>query len=928
MKRIVLIALLLLFQLTTYGGEKWQRHIENYKRNEYGGDTQNWMVKRSGRGWVYVANNDGLLEYDGEEWKLYPVKGKIVRSLNIVGDTIFIGSSTEFGFFTNNIEGKLTYRSLSEDLSLWGGEVWYVLDKGEDIYFISDACVHLYNREEESVRQFMNTSKINSAAFLGDTLYLGCDDALYTFYDEEFIAVKNSEEIADGKIVEILSIDDGVMLVTADKGLYRLEGDRFIPLRSIADDFIKSSRLFCAAVSGELLALGSVQNGLYIFNFRENSSPENYNLQNGLNNNTILHAVFDERGDLLLALDNGLAHVYLRSAGRPLFANISPIGTGYCSIIYSGELYLGTNQGLYRFNQEGEPELAFNIQGQVWGLSIVNGELFCSCDNGIYIISGGRSYRIPIMGAWEVQKIDSSTVVAGRYSGLSVIKWNGARWVYSHDIKDFYDSVRGFIMESEENIFWFIKSNREVNRLIVDDELTSALELKSYQLEEDEMGDNFFVKQIHDKVVVCTEAGVYGYSSISDSFSRFTELEELLSGRSIYTHLSVDQYNNIWYYNQDGLSTLPYRMGVYEDRAIDWGLKNELIKTHDNINVISPTVAIVATGNGFTMLDFEKEEQLFDEQAYIRFVTNSSSGEVLSYGTASSGLELIHKENAIGFQFSSNAVSGSAKTLYSYKLSGVDSDWSAPSTAHTKEYTNLREGDYQFEVRTVLNSVGDVGESALFRFTVLPPWYRSKLAFFIYSLMTVSILYIIYQKTIRRQQLIISQQQEEKIDKDKKIYELQNDKLKSELQFKSQELAGYILNMGRKNAMLEDVKRSAEGLSKAIAKEREQEKLKDLSSQLIMQIDKNLGRDDDFKAFQSNFDIVHRDFFQKLSESYPELTQNDKMLCAYIKMGLTSKEIAPIQGISIRSVEVSRYRLRKKLNIESGENLHQYLESI
>ncbi len=62
---------------------------------------------------------------------------------------------------------------------------------------------------------------------------------------------------------------------------------------------------------------------------------------------------------------------------------------------------------------------------------------------------------------------------------------------------------------------------------------------------------------------------------------------------------------------------------------------------------------------------------------------------------------------------------------------------------------------------------------------------------------------------------------------------------------------------------------------------------------LISQIDSNIEHDDDFEVFQSNFDLIHKDFFKQLDEKFPELTRNDKILCAYLNMNLSTKEIAP-----------------------------------
>ncbi len=90
---------------------------------------------------------------------------------------------------------------------------------------------------------------------------------------------------------------------------------------------------------------------------------------------------------------------------------------------------------------------------------------------------------------------------------------------------------------------------------------------------------------------------------------------------------------------------------------------------------------------------------------------------------------------------------------------------------------------------------------------------------------------------------------------------------------------------------------------------------------LISRIDKDLDSDEYWQAFQNSFDTVHHDFFRLLDEHYPDLSYKDKMLCAYLKMNLMSKEIAPLLNITLRGVEIGRYRLRKKLGLGEGDNL-------
>jgi DNA-binding CsgD family transcriptional regulator len=94
---------------------------------------------------------------------------------------------------------------------------------------------------------------------------------------------------------------------------------------------------------------------------------------------------------------------------------------------------------------------------------------------------------------------------------------------------------------------------------------------------------------------------------------------------------------------------------------------------------------------------------------------------------------------------------------------------------------------------------------------------------------------------------------------------------------------------------------------------------------IVSLINRNIHDDSDWEIFEKNFAEVHEDFLEKLKEKYPDITAGELKLAAYIKMNLSSKEIAPLLNISVRSVENKRYRLRKKMGIAHDSNLSDHL---
>lgn len=159
------------------------------------------------------------------------------------------------------------------------------------------------------------------------------------------------------------------------------------------------------------------------------------------------------------------------------------------------------------------------------------------------------------------------------------------------------------------------------------------------------------------------------------------------------------------------------------------------------------------------------------------------------------------------------------------------------------------------------------------------------------------------------------------------IDHLEKEKMELDLQHKSQEIANLVLSVSRKNEILNDIKGSVGQVIARLSKE----SVAESKRQLILinsNIDANQEGDDVMRKFEEQFDVVHNNFIAHLRTRFPNLNQNELLMCAYLKMNLSNKEIAPLLNISVRGVETIRYRLRKKFDIDRYNNLTDFLNKI
>ena len=261
---------------------------------------------------------------------------------------------------------------------------------------------------------------------------------------------------------------------------------------------------------------------------------------------------------------------------------------------------------------------------------------------------------------------------------------------------------------------------------------------------------------------------------------------------------------------------------------------------------------------------------------------------------------------------------------FRYRLSGFDEGFGAWTTASIKEYTNLKVGTYTFQVET-FNSRGEIITGQPFLIEVEPSFYKSPVARMVYIMLALFILYQIYRlqrQYYRGKQSRLEQaKQKELTQKQKELQELKEEQIKSELGHVNSLLAASTMNLVVKNEFMENIK---EEIRQAKVTDKVEDKQRALE-RIIKEIDTTLKVQEDWKQFEHRFDQVHGDFLKRLTTEFTDLTPGEQKLCAFLRLKMDTKEIANLMGISLRGVEVTRYRLRKKFRLETQQNLAKFI---
>ena len=253
-------------------------------------------------------------------------------------------------------------------------------------------------------------------------------------------------------------------------------------------------------------------------------------------------------------------------------------------------------------------------------------------------------------------------------------------------------------------------------------------------------------------------------------------------------------------------------------------------------------------------------------------------------------------------------------------LEGVDMDWSPKSFSNKVAYERLPAGKYTFMLRAV-DVRGNFSEVTMLQFRVSSPWYNSSWAYLIYIMLAVTIFYVV-------RQMILFRFKKQHLRKIRKLETLRlkmlADELQNQVNQKNAELVTQTSFIIQKNELIEKIK----ALIEDFYAKNKSTLLQQLMYKINNLVSHNLDTEDDWKNFLLKFEEKHTEFFKKLKADYPTLTSTDLRLCACLKLNMETKDIASLMNLSVRAVENNRYRLRKKLNLRTEQNLNEFFISI
>lgn len=919
--------------------------VFNYDKRTYPGDNQNWSVAVDSRGFLYAGNQKGLLEFDGSSWNLYSMPDNgIVRSVAIgKNGRIYVGSFEEFGYMDEDITGRKHYISLSDSLkNYWfhNDEIWrIILHKGK-VYFQSFSTLFIYDHKEIKVIQpesaFVLLMKARNRLFIHRV-----NKGLYEITEGELKFIPGSEVFYNNEIRVMIPFEKQSFLVgTVEQGMFVYNGKEFSRWEAPVNEILMRSEINRGLVTDNRIILGTIVNGLFILD-KYGNLLNHINSDNFLQNNTVLGLCSDNENNFWVGLDKGLDHVILNSIFDSYFDQSGNIGAVYSGALLDKQLFVGTNQGLFRYNfipGQGfiSPIFVDNSQGQVWQLKKIGDELICGHTNGTYRITDkGLTKVSSVTGGFDIKPFPGEYPgyqIQSTYTTFVIYKESEAGLNFSHELEGFVEPVSHFEFDNYNNI-WASHFQKGIYTLTLNKDIDSVLSIKYYgQSEGFPSEHNINLARIQNRIVFTTGELIYTWDDLNDSIVLHKKMNNSLGKFCGADKIIEAVSNNYWFIKDNNIALFlidKEKIAKIFEHKLDY-LEGFLLSNYPNIITLNDSLYMICLDNGFALLNKKNFELISNRvEVTLREVkVYSRQGEVFYFPLEKSEASLKLSNSLNNLEFTFAAGQNCMNPVFRHKLAGLEMEWSEWSAVPRINYTRLPAGEYEFIVQTE-SPGGLISNPVNYPFTILKPWYISLVAVIFYTVIFVCcviILRLMFLRRLKKHKVHLELEEQKKRKNDmllaeKKFFRLRNEKLSAEISYKSKQLANSTMSIINKNESLLEVRNELIKQKKELGTRypdyyyRKLERL----------IDKNISNKNDWKIFEIYFDQAHQNFFKRLKNDYPKLTPSDLRFCAYLRINLSSKEIAPMLNISLRGIEVKRYRLRQRLGLQTEENLVEFI---
>ncbi len=765
----VVIALFIIYTQFSYSQRICGKpYISNFTVKDYDGYHQNWAIIQDSTGFIYGANNNGVLIYDGSSWQLIPTKKRgTVRSLALGFDNkVYVGAQGEFGYLCRDSVGQWDYISLEEklpDQKLKFDDVWRTHTDSSRIYFRTKQHIFCWDGKEitliRSDNVFSNSFECNNQIYIYEAV-----KGISVVQNNHLVFLRGTEILVNKPVYVLLSLPGGDLLIgTGSDGFFRYNGKQCSRFVTEADDYIKEKKLYRGMVlPNRQIALGTLYGGLIIVN-ESGDYITQIDLKSGLVSEKIHDIFTDRQGSLWLALDNGIAHVSYPSPLTYWNDQDGVEGVVQKIIVHGGKVFAATNAGLFildRGVKEGRlPRYLFQkfqaLNTQVFDMTPVGSGFLCATKEGVVLIDNHHQKNISPKAAFILRRavFDTSIFLAGKKDGVQIFRENNGSVFSLGLIKGINTEVRS-ILEIRDSVFWIGTKYEGVWTFRWNRQNPLEPVLTHFDTSHGLPSGYIQIFEVDQKPVFTGMNSVYQMDENRLHFSQDTVF--LPAVRAVFSDMKGIGISPIYQENKDRVWTVIENRiaGIFIKSGKTWKFefsrfgkipKHAMIiaMTHDRAGTVwmGGSEGVILYDSSVFKTDYAPFRTVIRS---VKTIADHKSLPFLGHAEYDYPFELEYSFSRIRIEYSALSYENEADNEYSLFLEGYDRNWSGWTKERYKEYMNLPEGNYTFRVRSK-NIYQVLGEEASFVFSVLPPWYRSWWAYLIYTISGLGMFYLLIQ---------------------------------------------------------------------------------------------------------------------------------------------------------------------------------------
>ncbi len=919
--------------------------ITNYSTDDYPGHSLNFSITEDTSGVMLFANAYSILEFDGMNWRSIPTNNH-VSPCAFASDkkgTVYVGLFSDLGYLDKDEKGKTFFVSLKEKVKskdLIFPKIYHVAVFGDKVYYCAQSAIYIY--DGKSITTILPSQKNGKSGVFS---FLGKIADELVFFDN----FKGLGKIVNGKAIYINAsmVPESHWVVSAfteGNNKYTLIESHSI---TVFENGVFSTHSFYQngnAVELSIYHAIKLKNGLFalateqgvLLSDMNGNIVKTFNKKKGLASNNVNFLYEDKKGNVWAAMNNGISLLKINSAIAYLNDIQGVDGMGYSAQLKGDTLYLGTSQGLYFMPSwlKNKDQYFSSVEGigrVNYDMKLMKDKLLCADIAEFYEVNGSSARLISKndwASVWNLKKIpgNDTLIICGTYHDFRIYAYRKGHWVYRNTLQGFKESARMFEFD-EHGVLWLVQGISGLFKIKIDKDFRKVLSVENY-VEKYKYAADYFndIVKVKGKIKISSDGGVYVLNGKDELIKdeQFSEVKELIT-RLRFIEGSLDE---LYFIRDERPVFIELVNGKYKvKKSSPATLKDKLVGSAEFIYKVNTDVYLIATQQGFAVYYSNRQEEELLPTCLIRkvFAIEAEEDSVLLMGK-NIPLRLSYFQNSVAFHFSLPYF-GSYHNNVLYHTELLDDDgeilFKDASLNSFKEYTNLREGDYVFKVWVNIN--GRENKAVLSYFSVSAPWYRSWVAYFFYLLILVAVIVFVrknMRQRLERQAHLLEEKRLKDLQKSESMHKAEL--LAIELHKKNEEMGFMALHFAQKKQFLSDLKDQFNQFSRKIKDDNQQAELRSL----IRNVSMDDREEESWQKFQIHFDQDNNNFFQKLKEFDPRMNESTLLMCSYIKMGKSNKEIADLLNISLSGVEKRKYRLKEKFGLTETGAINEFLNKL